>query len=97
MNEKEKERLLEFHNLVVKGLCNGLTHTDRDGRNEDIVWVRRRLRLWESFGRTVFDCLLKLNDYSYSLKELKEVAELGYEKKPSHSLPNTQVEVKDGK
>ena len=30
-------------------------------------------------------------------KELKEVAELGYEKKPSHSLPNTQVEVKDGK
>ena len=78
MNKKEEKSLLEFHNLIVKGLNNGLTHTIRDGRNDDIEWVRGRLRLWESFGRTVFDFLMGLNDYSYSLKELKEVAEEGY-------------------
>ncbi len=78
MNKEEKEKLLEFHNLVVIGLNKGLTHTIHDGRRDDIKWVRGRLQLWESFGRTVFDYLMGVNNYSYSLKELKEVAEKGY-------------------
>lgn len=45
------KKILEWHQLVVQGMVNGLTHTMRDGRNEDINWVRGRLKLWESFGR----------------------------------------------
>jgi len=71
------KQIKEWHKLVVKGLVNGLTHTMRDGRNEDIVWVRRRLKLFESFARCVMD-LETGQDYQYSEKDLKEVAELGY-------------------
>lgn len=72
-----REKIKEWHNLIVQGLCNGLTHTIHDGRNTDIIWVRRRLQLWESFGRCVMD--LETNqDYQYVEKELKEVAKLGY-------------------
>ncbi|KKN67012.1 hypothetical protein LCGC14_0465660 [marine sediment metagenome] len=83
IKNKDKKKILEFHNLVVKGLVNGLTHTNRDGRNEDIEWVRKRLMLWESFGRTVFDFIIGLNDYSYSLKDLERVAKEGYSHKSS--------------
>ena len=72
-----REKVKEWHNMVVTGLCNGLTQTIPDGRNNDIVWVRRRLELWESFGRCVMD-LETGQDYKYSEKELREVSELGY-------------------
>lgn len=80
LSEKDREKVLEFHNLVVKGLNNGFTHTIDDGRREDIEWVRGRLELWESFGRTLFGFLSGLNDYSYSLKDLQEIANVGYKK-----------------
>ena len=71
------KKIQEWHNLIVKGLNNGLTHTIDDGRRDDIVWVRRRLELWESFGRCVMN-LENNQDYSSPEKELKEVAELGF-------------------
>jgi len=74
-----RDKIKEWHQLVVNGLVNGLTHTIPDGRREDIVWVRRRLKLWESFGRCIMD--LETNqDWSYAEKDLKEVAKLGYQK-----------------
>ena len=74
-----RDKIQEWHNLIVEGLCNGLTHTIRDGRTDDIVWIRRRLQLWESFGRCVMD-LETEQDYKYVEKELKEIAKLGYKK-----------------
>lgn len=78
LKEEDQKKLIEFHNLVIKGLNNGLTHTIWDGRREDIKWVRARLELWESFGRTVYDYLMEINDPQYSLRTLKMVAEEGY-------------------
>ncbi len=78
LNEKDTKEVTRFHNLVVKGLNNGLTHTIWDGRKEDIEWVRGRLELWESFGRTLFNFLMEYNDYSYSLRDLKEISKKGY-------------------
>ena len=73
------KKIQEWRSLIVKGLNKGLTYTINDRRMDDIVWVRRRLELWESFGRCVMD--LETNqDYSFPEKELKEIAELGYEK-----------------
>ena len=72
-----RNKIKEWHNLLVQGLNNGLTHTIHDGRTEDIVWVGRRLRLWESFGRCIMD-LETGQDYQYVEKELKEIAKLGY-------------------
>lgn len=74
------KKIMEWHNLIVKGLNNGLTHTIHDGRVKNIEWVRKRLRLWEAFGRCVFNLHIR-QDYKYDEKELKEVAEEGYKKK----------------
>lgn len=74
--EKEKQ-IREWHNLVVQGLCNGLTHTHRDDRTDDIAWVYGRLKLFESFSRATMN-LIWGKDYSSDLKELKEVAKAGY-------------------
>ena len=73
MNPKIKE----WHDLVVNGLVNGLTHTIHDGRINNIEWVRKRLNLWESFGR----CIMALEtdqNYEYDEKKLKEVSKEGY-------------------
>ena len=81
---KDKEfadKLQEWHNLVVSGLCNGLTHVHRDGRNEDINWVRKRLALFESFSRCVMDFEWNENYKDFSEKELKEVSHEGYSHK----------------
>lgn len=76
--EEFKVKIREWHQYVVKGLCNGLTHTHRDGRNNDIEWVRRRLELFESFSRCVMDFEWGNNYKDFSEKQLKEISELGY-------------------
>lgn len=76
---EDKKLINEWHNMVVTGLVNGLTHTIWDERREDINWVRKRLTLWESFGR----CMYSLhNNQSYEMdeKDLKEVSKEGYKK-----------------
>ena len=73
MNKKIKE----WQNAIVQGLNNGLTHTLWDRRRDDINWVRKRLALWESFGRCVF-ALHNDQDWSYDEKILFEVAKEGY-------------------
>lgn len=77
-----RDKILEWNRLVVNGLVNGLTHTIPDGRQDDIVWVRRRLKLWESFGRCVMNLETEQN-YEYDEKELIEVSKLGYKKEES--------------
>ena len=72
-----EDKIKEWHNAIVEGLNNGLTHTIWDGRREDINWVRKRLRLWESFGRCVMD-LETGQDYKYNEKDLFEIAKEGY-------------------
>ncbi len=74
-----RDKIKEWHNLVVQGLNNGLTHTIWDGRREDINWVRGRLQLWEAFGRCVMNLETEQN-YEYVEKELKEIAKHGYKK-----------------
>jgi len=73
------KKIQEWHNLVVIGLNNGLTHTIHDGRIDDINWVRKRLELWESFARCVMN-LETGQSYEYDEKNLKEVAQEGYKK-----------------
>ena len=78
LNKEDKAEVKYFHDLVVKGLVNGLTHTIWDGRRDDIEWVRGRLELWESFGRTLFNFLMETNGYKYELRDLKEISKKGY-------------------
>ncbi len=78
MEDKELiKKAKEWHQYVVIGLTKGLTHTHRDERLDDIDWVRKRLRLFESFSRCIMDTIWG-NDNQYNEKELKEVAEEGY-------------------
>jgi len=74
----QNDKIKELKKYVNLGLVNGLTHTIHDGRRDNIEWVRKRLMLWESFGRCVCS-LVEGNDHSYDEKELKRVAEEGYE------------------
>ena len=79
IKDKEfKAKLKKWHSLVVNGLTNGLTHTHRDGRNNDINWVRKRLALFESFSRCVMDYEWGNNTKDFSEKELKKVSVEGY-------------------
>ena len=73
-------KLKEWHDHVVQGLLNGLTHTNRDGRTDDIEWVRRRLALWEAFGRCVMDFEWGNNYKDFSEKDLRRIAREGYHK-----------------
>ncbi len=75
------KKIRKWHIAVVQGLNNGLTHTIKDGRRDDIKWVRQRLRLWEAFGRCVFAFHNKQN-WESDEEELFEIAREGY----SHKL-----------
>ena len=75
-----EQKIKEWHDLIVKGLNNGLTHTIWDGRRDDINWVRKRLKLWEAFGRCVFAFHNK-QDWELDEIELKKIAEEGYSPK----------------
>ncbi len=88
-----RDKIKEWHQLVVIGLNKGLTHTIPDGRLDNIDWVRKRLKLWESFGRCVMD--LETNqDYQYSEKDLKEVAEAGFPNRERKGCGHTDTNEK---
>lgn len=72
-----KQKILEWHQLVVKGLVNGLSFTARDGRTEQLDFWARRSNLFERFSK----CVLNLyTDQSYEIdeRELIEIAKEGY-------------------
>lgn len=75
---KLRVKLIEWHHLIVSGLCNGLTHTHRDERNNNIDWVRKRLALFESFSRCVMNYEWGNNYKDFDEKDLKEVSKEGY-------------------
>ena len=77
MDVNIKEKILEFHKLVVSGLVNGLSHTARDGRTEELEFWRQRSILFDRFGHCVLN-LVTDQSYELDLKELKQVAEEGY-------------------
>jgi len=52
--DKEK-KIMELHNLVVNGLVNGLSHTSRDERLNDIHFWRKRCNLFNEFSKCVLD------------------------------------------
>ncbi len=85
-----RKKVKEWHDMVVTGLVNGLSHVCGDDRREDIVWVRRRLRLWESFAR----CMINLEtgqDYQYSEKDLLNASKQGYEPYNKELLPEESI------
>ena len=73
----ETEKIKEWHKLVVNGLVNGLSHTARDGRLNDIDFWRCRSRLFNAFAHCVLDLITHQN-YQYSEKDLKDTAKQGY-------------------
>lgn len=79
MNEKDKEQIIKWHNLVVEGLVNGLSHTIIDERINDIHFWRLRSRLFGSFSRCVLN-LITNQSWEYDEKELLEIANYGYKK-----------------
>ena len=70
-------RVMKLHNLVVKGLVNGLSHTSGDERLEDINFWRKRCNLFNEFSKCVLDIVTDQNP-KYAEKNLKEVAKEGY-------------------
>ena len=77
MKNKIKEKILEFHKLVVMGLVNGLSHTFMDGRNEELEFWRRRSLLFDAFDHCVMNLITNQSYESY-LKELEDIAREGY-------------------
>ena len=75
--QEKESKIKELHGLVVRGLVTGLSHTHRDGRIEDISFWRRRCDLFNVFSLAVMNILTDQN-YEYNLKELKEIADIGY-------------------
>lgn len=76
-NKDIKKEILKFHNLVVKGLVNGLSHTEQDGRTEELEFWRQRSILFDRFGHCVMN-LITDQSYDIDLHELNEVAKNGY-------------------
>ena len=76
--DKEK-KIMECHNLVVNGLVNGLSHTSRDERLDDINFWRSRCNLFNEFSHCVLNIVTD-QIYEYSEKNLKEIAKDGYKK-----------------
>ena len=72
-----KTKIKEWHNLVVNGLVNGLSHTARDKRLNDINFWRKRSQLFNEFSLCVLS-LVNEQNYEYAEKNLKEIAEEGY-------------------
>lgn len=72
-----KKKLTEWHQLIVQGLVNGLSHTARDGRTEEIDFWRKRSILWNEFAMCVQN-LMTNQSYEYSEKELKRIVKEGY-------------------
>lgn len=95
--KKFQKKLKEWHGYIINGLTNGLTHTHRDGRNNDIEWVRSRLLLWEAFGRCVMDFQWGNNYKEFAEKELKQVAREGYSRSESTMHSDTTGQHNGGK
>lgn len=81
----EIDKIKEWHKLVVKGLVNGLSHTARDERLDDIDFWRKRCRLFNSFSKCVLD-LITNQTYQYSEKDLEDIAREGYNLKISDNI-----------
>jgi len=74
-----RDKIKEWHKLVIIGLNNGLTHTIHDGRRENIEWVRMRMFLFNYFTKCIMD--LETNqDWSINENNLKRISEEGWEK-----------------
>ena len=77
---KNKElKIKEWHQLIVKGLVNGLSYTAMDGRTDDINFWRKRCDLFDTFAHCI-QSLITEQSYKYDEKNLKEIAEEGYKK-----------------
>ncbi len=77
--EDREAKIMKLHNLVVNGLVNGLSHTSRDGRLDDIDFWRKRCFLFNEFSQCVLNILTNQTS-EYSEKELQRVAREGYKK-----------------
>jgi len=77
--KKIEKKFKEWHNLVVQGLVNGLSHTNMDGRTEKKDFWQKRSILWNEFAMCVQN-LMTNQDYKYSEENLKRIAKEGYEK-----------------
>ena len=55
----DKEKIMEWHKLVVTGLVNGLSHTNLDGRTNELEFWRQRSLLFNYFGFCVMDLFTK--------------------------------------
>jgi len=74
---RKEDKIKELHQLVVKGLVKGLSHTHQDGRLDDIDFWRKRCNLFNEFSKCVLDIITDQNP-QYAEKNLKEIAEDGY-------------------
>ena len=77
--KKREKKIMELHQLVVTGLVQGLSHTHRDGRLEEINFWRSRSNLFNEFSLCVLSILTDQN-CELSEKQLKEIAKEGYKK-----------------
>ena len=80
LERRKEDKIMELHKLVVKGLVNGLSHTSRDGRLDDINFWRGRCSLFNEFSKCVLDIITD-QDPKYAEKNLIEIAEEGYHDK----------------
>jgi len=77
---KDREKkIMEWHKDVVTGLVNGLSHTHRDGRLDDINFWRSRSDLFDTFAHCVLNILTD-QTFELSEKELISISNEGYKK-----------------
>ncbi|GAG28263.1 unnamed protein product, partial [marine sediment metagenome] len=75
----EIDKIKEWMQIVNIGLVNGLSHTNRDGRTDDIDFWRKRSQLFNGLTLCIKDLVTEQN-YEYSEKDLRKIANDGYQK-----------------
>ena len=73
------EKIKEWHSLIVEGLNNGLTHTNKDGRTDTKEFWQKRSVMFDTFAH----CVMRLvweQDYTLEEKELKRITKEEFQK-----------------
>lgn len=84
-----REKIKEWHQMVINGLVGGLSHvqSESDTRKKDINFWIKRCNMLDAFAHCVMD-LETGQDWSYPEKDLKEWSSAGYKQKTNGGKTN---------
>ena len=85
MDKKTKAQLKNWHRVVVAGLCNGLSHTHRDGRTDKIEFWRQRSQLFNAHAHCI-QALMTDQSWELDEKTLRDIALEGFKMEEDNGI-----------